>query len=147
MLDVTRYERGRFYNETTEPYNGVSCGNMSSNATSFKLVAEQVLMELQTTAPKIKGFYAATKTEVAGGSAIYAIAQCVETATETDCLQCMTVGYNNLRSCLPNTEGRAYDAGCFMRYSTTPFFADNQTIHITPYLDQGRISIIPIYFS
>ncbi|KOM52781.1 hypothetical protein LR48_Vigan09g144000 [Vigna angularis] len=131
-----RYERGRFYNQTTEPDNGVSCGNMSSNATSFKLVAEKVLMELQTTTAKTKGFYAATKTEVAGGSAIYAIAQCVETATEDDCLQCMTVGYNNLQSCLPNTEGRAYDAGCFVRYSTTPFFADNQTIDITPYLDQ-----------
>ncbi|KAG2395075.1 Cysteine-rich receptor-like protein [Vigna angularis] len=132
-----RYERGRFYNQTTEPDNGVSCGNMSSNATSFKLVAEKVLMELQTTTAKTKGFYAATKTEVAGGSAIYAIAQCVETATEDDCLQCMTVGYNNLQSCLPNTEGRAYDAGCFVRYSTTPFFADNQTIDITPYLDQA----------
>ncbi|WVY95507.1 hypothetical protein V8G54_034595 [Vigna mungo] len=131
-----RYERGRFYNQTTEPDNGVSCGNMSSNATSFKLVAEKVLMELQTTTAKTKGFYAATKTEVVGGSAIYAIAQCVETATEDDCLQCMTVGYNNLQSCLPNIEGRAYDAGCFMRYSTTPFFADNQTIDITPYLDQ-----------
>jgi len=76
---------------------------------------------------------------VAGGSAIYAVAQCVETATEDKCLSCMQVGYNNLQSCLPKTEGRAYDAGCFMRYSTTPFFADNQTIDIAPFLKQGTI--------
>jgi len=76
---------------------------------------------------------------VANGTAIYAVAQCVETATEDKCLSCMQIGFNNLESCLPNTEGRAYDAGCFMRYSTTPFFADNQTIDIAPYLKQGKV--------
>jgi len=55
----------------------------------------------------------------------------------------MQVGFNNLQSCLPNTEGRAYDAGCYMRYSTTPFFADNQAIDIAPYLKKGRITAIP----
>nr|KYP76040.1 Cysteine-rich receptor-like protein kinase 3 [Cajanus cajan] len=97
-------------------------------------------MDLQIATPKISGFYAATKTEVAGGSAIYAIAQCVETATEANCLTCLQIGYNNLQSCLPSAEGRAYDAGCFMRYSTTPFFADNQTIDITPFFKQGGSS-------
>ncbi|RDX69947.1 Cysteine-rich receptor-like protein kinase 2, partial [Mucuna pruriens] len=131
-----RYDRGKFYNESTEPGNGVSCGNMSAKGSGFREAGKQVLMDLQTATPKIKGFYAATKTQVDDGSAIYAVAQCVETATESDCLKCMTVGYHNLQSCLPKTEGRAYDAGCFMRYSTTPFFADNQTIDITPYLNQ-----------
>jgi hypothetical protein len=46
----------------------------------------------------------------------------------------MTVGFNNLQTCLPKSDGRAFDAGCFMRFSERPFFADNQTIDITPYL-------------
>jgi len=108
--------------------------------TDFKAAGQQALMDLQTATPKTGDFYAATKTLVAGGSAVYAVAQCVETATEINCQNCMQVGYNNLQSCLPNTEGRAYDAGCFMRYSTTPFFADNQTINIAPYLKKGRIT-------
>ncbi|XP_029126680.1 cold-responsive protein kinase 1 [Cajanus cajan] len=136
-----RYESERFYDQTNELGSGVSCGNISSNVTGLKSVGQQVLTNLQTATPKIKGFYAATKTQVVvGGAAIYAIAQCVETTTEAKCLSCMQVGYNNLQSCLPNTEGRAYDAGCFMRYSTTRFFADNQTIDITPYLKQGGSS-------
>lgn len=100
-----------------------------------------MLNDLQLATPKTKGFYAATKTKLDGGRAIYHIAQCVEFATETKCLDCMQVGFNNLQSCLPNTDGTAYDAGCFMRYSTTPFFADNQTIDIRPYLKEGRITI------
>ncbi|XP_019439539.1 PREDICTED: cysteine-rich receptor-like protein kinase 2 [Lupinus angustifolius] len=131
-----RYESESFYDQTTQPGNGVSCGNKTAKETQFDATGKQALLNLQIATPRIKGFYAATKTQV-GGSAIYATAQCVETATENDCLACMVVGYNNLQTCLPNTDGRAYDAGCFMRYSETAFFADNQTIDITSYLKQG----------
>ncbi|KAG2395077.1 LRR receptor [Vigna angularis] len=132
------YESNRFYDQTNEIGSGVSCGNISSTVTDFRAAGQQALMDLQTAVPKTGDFYAATKTLVAGGSAVYAVAQCVETATQINCQNCMQVGYNNLQSCLPNTEGRAYDAGCFMRYSTTPFFADNQTINIAPYLKKGN---------
>ncbi|XP_020206317.2 cold-responsive protein kinase 1-like [Cajanus cajan] len=136
-----RYESERFYQQTNELGSGVTCGNKTSNATvDFRTVGQKVLTDLQTATPKTKGFYAATKSKVAGGSAFYAIAQCVETATEINCLNCMQVAYKNLQSCLPNTDGTAYDAGCFMRYSETPFFADNQTIDIGPYLKQGGSS-------
>ncbi|KAG5093684.1 hypothetical protein JHK84_049272 [Glycine max] len=138
--ELRRYESERFYQQTNEIGGGVTCGNKSSNATGFRAVGQQALVDLQTATPKIKGFYAATKTQVEGGSAIYAIAQCVETASPQKCLDCMQVGYNNLQSCLPSTDGTAYDAGCFMRYSTTPFFADNQTIDIRPYLKEGGSS-------
>jgi len=138
-VGLTRYESESFYEQTTEPGNGASCGNTSAMVVGFSLVAQQVLMQLQTVTPKTKGFYAATKTKLVDGSAIYAVAQCVETAAENDCLKCMQVGYNNLQNCLSNnTSGTAYDAGCFMRYSTTPFFPDNQTIDITPYLTGGE---------
>ena len=124
------------------------CGNKtaSGGATAFNGAAQQVLKDLQTATPKIPGYFAATKTQVVGG-AIYAIAQCAQTVSESGCLDCLTVGYNNIQNCLPNTDGRAFDAGCFMRYSETPFFADNQTIDITPFLKQGieRIRIILLH--
>ncbi|XP_068495473.1 cold-responsive protein kinase 1-like [Phaseolus vulgaris] len=134
-----RYETEKFFDQTHDVGYGLSCGNITSNATGLRLVVEQVISDIQRATPKTKGFYAATKTEVAGGSAIYAVAQCVETATEDTCQNCMQVGYN-LQNCLPRTEGRAYDAGCFMRYSTTLFFDDNQTIDIAPFLKQGDSS-------
>ncbi|KAG2395078.1 Cysteine-rich receptor-like protein [Vigna angularis] len=135
-----RYESEMFFDQTDELGKGVLCGKNTSNAAGFGLVGQQVIADIQTATPKTRDFYAATKTQVANGTAIYAVAQCVETATEDKCLSCMQAGYNNLQSCLPNTEGRAYDAGCFMRYSTTPFFADNQTIDIAPYLKKGDSS-------
>ncbi|PSS00288.1 LRR receptor-like serine/threonine-protein kinase [Actinidia chinensis var. chinensis] len=47
------------------------------------------------------------------------------------------VAYGNLQSCPPDAEGRAVDAGCFLRYSDTPFFSDNQTTNISPFLGGG----------
>ncbi|KAK7387336.1 hypothetical protein VNO78_28061 [Psophocarpus tetragonolobus] len=135
-----RYESNGFFDQTTMPGNSMICGNQTAaGATAFNTTAQQVLMDLQIATPKISGFFAATRTQVAGG-AIYAIAQCAETVTESGCLDCLTVGYNNIHICLPNTDGRAFDAGCFMRYSETAFFADNQTIDITPFLNQGGSS-------
>jgi hypothetical protein len=117
----------------------VLCGTQTANgATAFDAAAQQVLLDLQTATPKIPGFFAATKTPIAG-NAIYAIAQCAETVTESGCLDCLTVGFTNIQGCFPNTDGEAFDAGCFMRYSQKSFFADNQTIDITPFLKQGKI--------
>ncbi|KAK7301964.1 hypothetical protein RJT34_12841 [Clitoria ternatea] len=135
-----RYESNGFFDQTTMPGNSMICGNQSAvGPTAFKGTAEQFLKDLQIATPKIPGFFAATKTQVAG-AAIYAIAQCAETVTESGCLDCLTVGYTNIQSCLPNTDGTAFDAGCFMRYSETAFFAENQTIDITPFLKQGGSS-------
>jgi hypothetical protein len=100
-------------------------------------------LDLQTATPKIPGYFAATKTQVAG-NAIYAIAQCAETVTESGCLDCLTVGFTNIQGCFPNTDGEAFDAGCFMRYSEKSFFADNQTIDITPFLKQGKIWMLSL---
>ncbi|KAK7243804.1 hypothetical protein RIF29_38616 [Crotalaria pallida] len=141
VVHFDRDESNGFFDQTTLPGNSMICGNNTAvgGATAFSGAAQQVLEDLQIATPKINGFFAATKTQVAGGT-IYAIAQCVETASESGCLDCLKVGYNNIQSCLPNTDGRAFDAGCFMRYSETSFFADNQTIDITPFLKQGSSS-------
>lgn len=136
---LLRYESAGFFDQTTLAGNSMICGNQTAVvASDFNTSAQQVLKDLQIATPKISGFFAATKTQVSG-AAIYAIAQCAKTVSESGCLDCLTVGYNNIEVCLPNTEGRAFDAGCFMRYSETAFFADNQTIDITPFLQQGRV--------
>ncbi|KAL0294140.1 UNVERIFIED_CONTAM: Cysteine-rich receptor-like protein kinase, partial [Sesamum calycinum] len=87
----------------------------------------------------LTAFFAATKREVTNGGnlTIYGVAQCAETVTPSGCLDCLTVAYKNLQGCLPDADGRAIDAACFLRYSDTPFFADNQTLDITPFLRGG----------
>lgn len=142
---LLRYESTGFFDQTTTAGDTNVCGNQTAvGATDFNITAQKVLKDLQIATPKITGFFAATKTQL-GGGAIYAIAQCAETVSESGCLDCLKNGYDNIDICLPNTEGRAIDAGCFMRYSETPFFADNQTVDIIPFLQQGRVRIISLH--
>ncbi|KAL2597875.1 hypothetical protein AAZV13_11G190000 [Glycine max] len=114
------------------------CGNETADeSTAFGTVGRQALMDLQIATPKIGGYFAATKTQVAGG-AIYAFAQCVETLTQETCSDCLSIAQSGIQDCLPKTNGRGVNPPvCFMRYSEKPFFADNQTIDISLFLKQG----------
>ncbi|KAM5558337.1 cysteine-rich receptor-like protein kinase 2 [Rosa sericea] len=137
-----RYEGHGFFDQTvaTDLGNGAHCENQTgSPATNVTAAAEELLMDLQVATPKINGFFAASKEVVSGSgnTTVYGMAQCAETTTETGCQDCLKVAYRNIQSCLPNTDGRAVDAGCFLRYSATSFFPDNQTTNITPFLEKG----------
>ncbi|XP_028797763.1 cysteine-rich receptor-like protein kinase 3 isoform X4 [Neltuma alba] len=132
---------GAFLDETTQTFNTAYCGNQTEDddgATRFTSVAQQLLMNLQTVTPNIRGSSAAMKMTVSNvGPTIYAFAQCIETISQNECLSCLNAGYNNIKTCLSYSDGRAFADGCFMRYSTTSFFPDNQTIDIVPAFKQG----------
>ncbi|XP_004293009.1 PREDICTED: cysteine-rich receptor-like protein kinase 3-like [Fragaria vesca subsp. vesca] len=136
-----RYESSAFFDQTTLPGNVGLCGNQTgSPATTFTAAAEELLMDLQVATSNINGFFTASKVVVSGSAntTIYGVAQCAETTSQTGCLDCLKVAYTNVQSCLPDTDGRAVDAGCFLRYSATSFFPDNQTTNITPFLKKGN---------
>ncbi|KAF5479315.1 hypothetical protein F2P56_000148 [Juglans regia] len=138
-----RYESASFYyDEIIMPGSEGICENQTaSQATYFTTAVEALLLDLQVATPKINGFFAASRKEIAvGGGTVYGVAQCVETASETDCLDCLKLAYTNAQICLPGKDGRAVDAGCFLRYSNTAFFADNQTTNISPFLGNGNSS-------
>ncbi|KAL0290405.1 UNVERIFIED_CONTAM: Cysteine-rich receptor-like protein kinase [Sesamum angustifolium] len=140
LIFHTRYESNNFYDDTTLPGNIQICGNRTApQPAAFGAAGQTLLTDLEVATPRINGFFAATKTEVTNGGnlTIYGVAQCAETVTPSGCLDCLTVAYKNLQGCLPDADGRAIDAACFLRYSDTPFFADNQTLDITPFLRGG----------
>ena len=137
-----RYESNGFYDQTTLPGNVGICSNRTaSSASAFDSAVQGLVADLKAATPRINGFFAAVKREVvAGGSiTVYAVAQCAETVSESGCRDCLTVAYGNLQSCPPDAEGRAVDAGCFLRYSDTAFFSNNQTTNIAPFLGGGTI--------
>ncbi|KAJ4960982.1 hypothetical protein NE237_020892 [Protea cynaroides] len=132
-----RYESSSFYDQTTEPGNTAICGNKTATSTNgFQTSVNKLLANIVSATPKIKGYFAAVKSE-ADGSLVYGVAQCAGTVSESGCSDCLSVAYNNVEVCVPKSDGRAVDAGCFLRYSQTAFFADNQTTNITPYLNSG----------
>ncbi|XP_028799091.1 cysteine-rich repeat secretory protein 38-like [Neltuma alba] len=109
-----RYESTNVLEQTTGIFNTASCGNQSVKvaAAAFTSAAQQLLMDLQTTTPKITGFSAATKTQVPDNNndddeTIYAYAQCTETISQSGCEDCLKQGVNRVRTCLPNSDGRA----------------------------------------
>ncbi|XP_048422452.1 cold-responsive protein kinase 1 isoform X3 [Pyrus x bretschneideri] len=106
-----RYESAGFYDQTTLPGNVGLCGNITaSQVTTFTAAAGSLLVDLQLATPKINGFFAATRNKVvsSGGSGnvtVYGVAQCAETVSKIGCQDCLKVAYNNLQSCLPDTDG------------------------------------------
>ncbi|MFS7954769.1 putative non-specific serine/threonine protein kinase [Helianthus anomalus] len=139
------YESNSFFDQTTLPGNQGLCGNRtSSRQSAFETAVSGLLSNLSIATPKINGFYAAATAPVNGTSnttTAYAIAQCAESVTPNGCRSCMKVAFNNIRSCATDvTDGRAVDSGCFMRYSATAFFRNNQTSDIVPFLLEGETS-------
>ncbi|XP_027075665.1 cysteine-rich receptor-like protein kinase 2 [Coffea arabica] len=134
-----RYESNTFYDQSTLPGNVEICSTQTgSRENEFGAQAQALLKDLQLATPRITGYFAASKREVSpGGRTVYGVAQCAETISQSGCEDCLTVAFNNIQGCLPNADGRAVDVACFLRYSETSFFPDNQTIDITPFL-RGR---------
>ncbi|KAK9062118.1 hypothetical protein SSX86_019303 [Deinandra increscens subsp. villosa] len=120
------------------------CGNESTSqpATTFNQAVKELLSDIRVATPRTSDFYIASTRQVASGAnaTIYAIAQCVENASHTICKNCLGTAYNKLYRCLPADEGRAINMACFMRYSKFPFFQNNQTINLIPFLDKGSSS-------
>ncbi|XP_043715122.1 cold-responsive protein kinase 1-like isoform X2 [Telopea speciosissima] len=137
-----RYESSSFFDQTTEPGNTAICGNKTATSTNgFQTTVNTLLNDLVTATPKINGYFAAVKSAVAasGGAAVYGVAQCAQTVSESGCADCLSVAYKNIEICVQESDSRAVDAGCFMRYSQTAFFADNQITNIAQYLNTGDI--------
>ncbi|KAL8116963.1 cysteine-rich receptor-like protein kinase 2 [Apium graveolens] len=140
-----RYEAHNFFNEfTAQDNSGVCSTNRSvSQATAFNQVVAGLLPDLVSATPKMNQVFAATTRQVFDGgvtATVYAVAQCVETISKTDCQSCLTVAYNNIQNCPPEADGSAINMRCFMRYSNTSFFADNQITNIAQYLKGGGSS-------
>ncbi|CAI9272121.1 unnamed protein product [Lactuca saligna] len=137
-----RYENFNFYTEANVRGNVGVCGNQTSTQPGFQETVKELLSDLRFATPRTSNFYAASSRRVKGNNvAVYAIAQCNVNISKPVCAECLSVRATTLLGCLPNTFGRAIDAGCFMRYSRTAFFRNNQSIDLTPFLKDGRISI------
>lgn len=134
-----RYEIRQFADQATMPGNFQKCGNQTVQDTvTFNSTVGSLVKDLELATPIISDHDAAIRTELTGGGNIYGVAQCAETIGENGCQICLKVASENIQGCFPNTDARASDSGCFLRYSTTPFFADDQTIDIRPFLKLGK---------
>ncbi|KAI3747598.1 hypothetical protein L6452_10109 [Arctium lappa] len=143
-----RYETYDFYKEeyiwADKDHKVIICGNTTSPQPSdFRKTAEGLLSDLRTAVPRASNFYVVSSLRIANGNGtIYALMQCNLNLSQSVCEDCVNARYGALDACLPRTTGWAISNGCFTRYSTTPFFGQNQTTNIMPLLwdDKTQVS-------
>ncbi|XP_058098010.1 cysteine-rich receptor-like protein kinase 43 isoform X3 [Magnolia sinica] len=138
-----RYENVGFFDQYTQQYTqpwriGL-CGNRTEDGGGFTETAREVLSDLCMVTPRIDGFSAAVRRETVGGRDVYGVAQCLVTVGQNGCDQCLKGAYGNIEKCPPSADGRAVDGGCFLRYSDTAFFNDDQMTNLAPFLKRGII--------
>ncbi|XP_066378605.1 cold-responsive protein kinase 1-like isoform X2 [Miscanthus floridulus] len=132
---MLRYESAAFFDQSTLPGNTQVCNGSAVEAAGFADMARALVADLAAAVPRVPGLAAA-----AASGGVYAAAQCVETVGEGGCAQCLNVAVANIDGCPPNSDGRAVDAGCFMRYSDKSFFPANSTVDLAVYLRSGKSS-------
>nr|XP_043629242.1 cysteine-rich receptor-like protein kinase 2 isoform X2 [Erigeron canadensis] len=135
-----RYESYNFIPGYSNRASRALCDNVTSlQPTEFRTAADKLLLDLQIAAPRTPNFYAASTRQIADGNAtVYAFAQCFQ--NQTVCSECLKSTSSALHDCLPGISGRGMDNGCFMRYSSTPFFQQNQTMDLTSLLWNDSIN-------
>ncbi|KAJ8775201.1 hypothetical protein K2173_020205 [Erythroxylum novogranatense] len=119
-----RYENYSFYHESVS--SALDTANCSKESVpSFRDDIEKsafvtnvgyAIGNVTSTAVERRGF------GVAGIEKVYALAQCWESIDREGCRECLEMAGKAAKSCLPKSEGRGMNAGCYLRYSTEKFY-------------------------
>ncbi|KAI3463021.1 hypothetical protein Pfo_019684 [Paulownia fortunei] len=119
-----RYDNYGFFNESIDPvWDKVNCNSSIGGGASGvdlefgKNVGE--LVDGVTASAVINGGYA-----VRGIKGVFGLAECWNTVSMDGCRECLAKASREAKGCLPSKEGRALNAGCYLRYSTDKFFAN-----------------------
>ncbi|PIN14915.1 Serine/threonine protein kinase [Handroanthus impetiginosus] len=117
-----RAENYSFYQEYTGPNDHAVCGNRTRQDSGFRDSARRGLSQAVADAQNNNGF-ARERVGVSGSAnaSVYVLADCWRTVNASGCRACLENASASLLGCLPASEGRALNTGCFMRYSDTNF--------------------------
>ncbi|XP_022887646.1 cysteine-rich receptor-like protein kinase 2 isoform X2 [Olea europaea var. sylvestris] len=121
-----RAENYSFFQEYIGPNDRVLCGNRTQKNSAFRVSARQAVEKVVSAAPS--HFYARAQVPVSGtaNESAYVLADCCRTLSVDYCRACLENASASILGCLPRSEGRALNAGCFMRYSDTNFLNPTQ---------------------
>ncbi|KAF5450267.1 hypothetical protein F2P56_030633 [Juglans regia] len=117
-----RYDDYYFFTETMSLEDRTVCATKDfvGNDTVFSANVKHLVRNLSVVAPKNDGFSAGSVTE--GNISVFGLAQCWELVNGTACAECLANASAKIGSCAPKEEGRALNAGCYLRYSTQKFY-------------------------
>ncbi|KAK1293199.1 Cysteine-rich receptor-like protein kinase 2 [Acorus calamus] len=122
-----RYDGYDFSAEAIGPSDVSKCGfsqNVSDSAKFADLVGGLV-SNLTGKAYNQSGYYKAGQASSMEGRKrldVYAVAQCWRSLNESGCRECLENARERVQGCVPASDGRALNTGCYVRYSTQPFY-------------------------
>lgn len=137
-----RYDDYDFFNETLSTQDKTICASADfsgGNKTVFSANVLELVRNLSVSAPKNDGFYVGSVDR--GNVSVFGLAQCWEFVNGSACETCLANAVSKIGSCTPKEEGRALNAGCYLRYSTHKFY-DNSTSPIGRNKSRGRLTVI-----
>ncbi|KAI3516198.1 hypothetical protein L1887_15109 [Cichorium endivia] len=118
-----RLQNYSFYEEYTGPDDTIVCGNVTKESVEFQDAARRAVGDSVTDALRNSEYFAREAVVVAGGGnkSVFVMAECWRSLSPADCRVCLENASAVISKCLPWSEGRALNTGCFMRYSDTDF--------------------------
>nr|XP_023912664.1 cysteine-rich receptor-like protein kinase 2 [Quercus suber] len=111
-----------FFQEYTGPGDRAICGSTTRKNSTYEESVRQAVSSAVLAAPNQNG-YATARETVPGAvnEAVYVLANCWRTLNANSCKACLENASASILECLPWSEGRALNTGCFMRYSDKDF--------------------------
>nr|GMD53291.1 anthranilate phosphoribosyltransferase, chloroplastic [Ipomoea batatas] len=120
-----RYDNYSFFSESTSAQDKANCSSSIGTPPPPQNFATNAgrLIDNITAAAAARGGFA-----TGNANGVYVLAQCWKTVSRERCGQCLAKARTEAKNCLPSVEGRAMNAGCYLRYSTENFISDpNET--------------------
>ncbi|MFS7994861.1 putative protein kinase RLK-Pelle-DLSV family [Helianthus anomalus] len=117
-----RVQNYSFYHEYTGPDDGYVCGNTTRKNVSFQDTVNQAVLNAVTDASRSSEYFGRVQMLVASGNeSVYVLAECWRSLSPSSCHACLDNASLSIAKCLPWSEGRVMNTGCFMRFSDTDF--------------------------
>uniref|UniRef100_A0A7N0VFQ7 Cysteine-rich receptor-like protein kinase 2 n=1 Tax=Kalanchoe fedtschenkoi TaxID=63787 RepID=A0A7N0VFQ7_KALFE len=108
-----------FFEEYKGKEDKAVCGNATRKSGAFQQSARQAVAQAVLDA-RSKGGHGKAHWGTANES-VHVLADCWNTLNASSCKACLDNAAASVLTCLPWSEGRALQTGCFMRYSDTDF--------------------------
>ncbi|KAL8253627.1 hypothetical protein R6Q59_031848 [Mikania micrantha] len=117
-----RVQNYSFYHEYTGPNDRSVCGNSTRKNVLFQDTVKKAVLNAVTDATRDSGYFGRVRMQVARqNESVYVLAECWRTLSPGSCSACLENASASITKCLPWSEGRALNTGCFMRYSDVDF--------------------------
>ncbi|CAH1433956.1 unnamed protein product [Lactuca virosa] len=121
-----RLQNYSFFQEYKGSNDTIVCGNVTRESLGFRDLTHQAVVDVVSEALSSDEYFGRAEVVVArggggGNESVFVMAECWRTLSPADCRKCLENASAAISKCLPSSEGRALNTGCFMRYSDRDF--------------------------